>query len=110
MGTRHTSVTQKLSRTERKRNKQGKLASVMISTLGRLGKVETTKSVFEVALIEGYGNTVYAFSAIISAYGRNSYCNDVIKVFDSMKDYGLKPNLVSYNVVIDARDKEGVEF
>ncbi|KAL9385110.1 hypothetical protein Peur_022120 [Populus x canadensis] len=95
---------------ERKKNEQGKLASAMISTLGRLGKVEIAKSVFEAALIEGYGNTVYAFSAIISAYGRSGYCDEAIKVFDSMKHYGLKPNLVTYNAVIDACGKGGVEF
>ncbi|KAF9669244.1 hypothetical protein SADUNF_Sadunf14G0087700 [Salix dunnii] len=95
---------------ERKKNEQGKLASAMISTLGRLGKVEIAKSVFEAALIKGYGNTVYAFSAIISAYGRSGYCDEAIEVFDSMKDYGLKPNLVTYNAVIDACGKGGVEF
>ncbi|KAJ6955848.1 hypothetical protein NC652_007069 [Populus alba x Populus x berolinensis] len=95
---------------ERKKNEQGKLASAMISTLGRLGKVEMAKTVFEAALTEGYGNTVYAFSAIISAYGRSGYCNEAIKVFYSMKDYGLKPNLVTYNAVIDACGKGGVEF
>ncbi|KAJ6723323.1 PENTATRICOPEPTIDE REPEAT-CONTAINING PROTEIN [Salix koriyanagi] len=95
---------------ERKKNEQGKLASAMISTLGRLGKAEIAKGVFEAALIEGYGTTVYAFSAIISAYGRSGYCDEAIKVFDSMKDYGLKPNLVTYNAVIDACGKGGVEF
>ncbi|KAJ6334372.1 hypothetical protein OIU78_011295 [Salix suchowensis] len=95
---------------ERKKNEQGKLASAMISTLGRLGKVEMAKTVFEAALIEGYGNTVYAFSALISAYGRSGYCNEAIKIFYSMKDYGLKPNLVTYNAVIDACGKGGVEF
>ncbi|KAJ6675024.1 PENTATRICOPEPTIDE REPEAT-CONTAINING PROTEIN [Salix viminalis] len=95
---------------ERKKNEQGKLASAMISTLGRLGKAQIAKGVFEAALIEGYGTTVYAFSAIISAYGRSGYCDEAIKVFDSMKDYGLKPNLVTYNAVIDACGKGGVEF
>ncbi|CAK7327024.1 unnamed protein product [Dovyalis caffra] len=44
-------------------------------------------------------------STLGSAYGRSGYCNKAIKVFDSMKDYGLKPNLVTYNVVIDACGK-----
>ncbi|KAJ9187888.1 hypothetical protein P3X46_003302 [Hevea brasiliensis] len=97
-------------RREKRKNEQGKLASAMISTLGRLGKVELAKAVFETALREGYGNTVYAFSALISAYGRSGYCNEAIKVFYSMKDYGLKPNLVTYNAVIDACGKGGLEF
>ncbi|XWS46542.1 hypothetical protein CRYUN_Cryun14cG0076700 [Craigia yunnanensis] len=97
-------------RRERRKTEQGKLASAMISILGRLGKVELAKGIFETALSEGYGNTVYAFSALISAFGRSGYCDEAIKVFDSMKNYGLKPNLVTYNSVIDACGKGGVEF
>ncbi|XP_010267950.1 PREDICTED: pentatricopeptide repeat-containing protein At2g31400, chloroplastic-like [Nelumbo nucifera] len=95
---------------ERKRNEQGKLASAMISTLGRLGQVDLAKSVFETANIEGYGNTVYAFSALISAYGRSGFCEQAIEVFESMKASGLKPNLVTYNAVIDACGKGGMDF
>ncbi|ESQ36319.1 hypothetical protein EUTSA_v10006755mg [Eutrema salsugineum] len=95
---------------ERRKNEQGKLASAMISTLGRLGKVGIAKRVFETALADGYGNTVYAFSAIISAYGRSGYHEDAIKVFSSMKGHGLRPNLVTYNAVIDACGKGGMEF
>ncbi|XP_062143659.1 pentatricopeptide repeat-containing protein GUN1, chloroplastic [Alnus glutinosa] len=97
-------------RRERKKNEQGKLASSMISILGRLGKVELARRVFETARNEGYGNTVYAYSAMISAYGRSGYCDEAIEVFDSMKNLGLWPNLVTYNAVIDACGKGGVEF
>ncbi|WJZ90483.1 hypothetical protein VitviT2T_009624 [Vitis vinifera] len=97
-------------RREQRRNEQGKLASAMISILGRLGQVELAKNVFETALNEGYGNTVYAFSALISAYGRSGYCDEAIKVFETMKSSGLKPNLVTYNAVIDACGKGGVDF
>ncbi|KAF3553263.1 hypothetical protein F2Q69_00011642 [Brassica cretica] len=95
---------------ERRKNEQGKLASAMIGTLGRLGKVSIAKTVFESALSGGYGNTVYAFSALISAYGRSGLHNVAITVFDSMKSYGLRPNLVTYNAVIDACGKGGMEF
>ncbi|XP_024016819.1 pentatricopeptide repeat-containing protein At2g31400, chloroplastic [Eutrema salsugineum] len=95
---------------ERRRVEQGKLASAMISTLGRLGKVAIAKSVFEAALDGGYGNTVYTFSAVISAYGRSGFYEEAIGVFDSMKSYGLKPNLITYNAVIDACGKGGMEF
>ncbi|KAK7859463.1 pentatricopeptide repeat-containing protein [Quercus suber] len=95
---------------ERRKNEQGKLASSMISILGRLGRVELAREVFETARNEGYGNTVYAYSALISAYGRSGYCDEAIKVFESMKSVGLFPNLVTYNAVIDACGKGGVEF
>ncbi|VFQ68669.1 unnamed protein product [Cuscuta campestris] len=97
-------------RRERKRNEQGKLASSMISTLGRLGKVDLAEQVFENALKEGYGNTVYAYSALISAYAKSGFCRDAIRAFESMKDSGLKPNLVTYNALIDACGKGGADF
>ncbi|KAI3679087.1 hypothetical protein L6452_38395 [Arctium lappa] len=95
---------------ERRRTEQGKLASSMISVLGRLGKVELAKKVFETAVSEGYGNTVYAYSALISAYAKSGLCDEAIKVFDTMKLANLKPNLVTYNALIDACGKGGADF
>lgn len=95
---------------ERRRTEQGKLASSMISVLGRLGKVELAKKVFETAVNQGYGNTVYAYSALISAYAKSGLCDDAIKVFETMKVTGLKPNLVTYNALIDACGKGGADF
>ena len=45
------------------------------------------------------------FSALIRAYGQSGYCDEVIKVFETLKSSGLKPNLVAYNAVIDACGK-----
>ncbi|XP_055829766.1 pentatricopeptide repeat-containing protein GUN1, chloroplastic [Solanum dulcamara] len=95
---------------ERKRNEQGKLASSMISILGRSGKVDLAEKVFDNAVNDGYGNTVYAYSALISAYAKSGYCNEAIRVFETMKDSGLKPNLVTYNALIDACGKGGADF
>ncbi|KAK9067712.1 hypothetical protein SSX86_011823 [Deinandra increscens subsp. villosa] len=95
---------------ERRRTEQGKLASSVISVLGRLGKVELAKKVFETAVNEGYGNTVYAYSALISAYAKSGLCDDAISLFESMKLSGLKPNLVTYNALIDACGKGGADF
>ncbi|KAM7521398.1 hypothetical protein LguiA_011300 [Lonicera macranthoides] len=95
---------------ERRRNDQGKLASSMISILGRLGKVDLAKKVFETALSGGYGNTVYAYSALISAYAKSGFCDEAIGVFETMKHSGLKPNLVTYNALIDACGKGGADF
>lgn len=95
---------------ERRRTEQGKLASSVISVLGRLGKVELAKKVFETAVREGYGNTVYAYSALISAYAKSGLCDDAIALFETMKLTGLKPNLVTYNALIDACGKGGADF
>ncbi|CAI9300430.1 unnamed protein product [Lactuca saligna] len=95
---------------ERRRTEQGKLASSVISVLGRLGKIDLAKKVFETAVSQGYGNTVYAYSALISAYAKSGLCDDAINVFDTMKLSGLKPNLVTYNALIDACGKGGADF
>lgn len=95
---------------EKKRNEQGKLASSMISVLGRLGKVELARSVFDRALLGGYGNTVYAYSALISAYAKSGLFEDAVKVFDTMKSSGLVPNLITYNALIDACGKGGGDY
>ncbi|XP_073151450.1 pentatricopeptide repeat-containing protein GUN1, chloroplastic [Henckelia pumila] len=95
---------------EKRRNELGKLTTSMISTLGRLGKVDLAKKVFDDAVIKGYGNTVYAYSSLISAYAKSGHFEDAIGVFRSMKDSGLKPNLVTYNALIDACGKGGGDF
>ncbi|XP_057436211.1 pentatricopeptide repeat-containing protein GUN1, chloroplastic [Lotus japonicus] len=95
---------------ENGRVNKGKLTSTMISTLGRLGKIEHAVRLFEIGRYEGYGNTVYAYSAMISAYGRNGCFPDAITLFKSMRSLGLEPNLITYNALIDAGAKGGVEF
>lgn len=95
---------------ERRRNEQGKLASAMISVLGRLGKVELARNVFDRAVLGGYGNTVYAYSALISAYAKSGLFDEAIKVFNTMKDSALVPNLVTYNALINACGKGGGNY
>ncbi|EPS72235.1 hypothetical protein M569_02522 [Genlisea aurea] len=95
---------------EKRRNEMGKLGTSMISTLGRLGKVELAKKVFQTAVNEGYGNTVYAYSALISAYAKSGYCDEAIALFESMKALGMKPNLITYNALIDACGKGGADY
>lgn len=97
-------------RREKKLNEKGKLASSMISVMGRLGKVDLARNVFDNAVHGGYGNTVYTYSALISAYGRSGFYQEAIGVFEMMKNQGLKPNLVTFNAIIDACAKAGVKF
>lgn len=97
-------------RREKKLSERGKLASSMISVMGRLGKVDIARNVFDNAVNGGYGNTVYTYSALISAYGRSGLVKEAIGVFEMMKNEGLKPNLVTYNAIIDACAKAGVKF
>ncbi|CAA2966318.1 Hypothetical predicted protein [Olea europaea subsp. europaea] len=58
----------------------------------------------------GCGNTVYAYSALISAYAKSRYCDETIRVFETKKDSSLKPNLVTFNGLIDACGKDRITY
>lgn len=89
---------------------RGKLTSNMIRTLGMLKKIELALNLFEESRSRGYGNTVYSFSAMISALGRNDCFPEAVSLFRSMGYFGLEPNLVTYNAIIDAGAKGEVAF
>ncbi|XP_039127304.1 pentatricopeptide repeat-containing protein At2g31400, chloroplastic [Dioscorea cayenensis subsp. rotundata] len=88
---------------------KGKLLTAAISSFGKMGSHDLARNVFDKGLSDGYGNTVYAFSALISAYARNGMSSEALVVFETMKGRGLRPNNVSYNAVIDACGKGGVD-
>lgn len=81
---------------------KGRLLTAAISSLGKLGKPDIAVGLFDNAVRDGFGNTVFAYSAIISAYSRNGMFKEAVKVFKAMSSKGLAPNVVSYNAVIDA--------
>ncbi|KAJ7560973.1 hypothetical protein O6H91_03G008200 [Diphasiastrum complanatum] len=87
-----------------------KLSSIIISTLGRLGKVNAAEEIFEKVQAAGFRDNVYVYSAMISVYGRSGRCEKALHVFCSMKKKGCKPNLITYNSVIDACGKGGFNF
>ncbi|MQL78539.1 hypothetical protein Taro_010972 [Colocasia esculenta] len=89
---------------------RGKLLTALISVLGKMGRADLAKEVFDVGLVDGYGKTVYAYSALISAYARSGLSAEALKLFESMKAIGLKPNSVTYNTVIDACGKGGEDL
>nr|GME14191.1 pentatricopeptide repeat-containing protein At2g31400, chloroplastic [Ipomoea batatas] len=78
-----------------------KLASSMISILGRLGKVDLAEKVFENAVNEGYGNTVYAYSALISAYAKSGAdFKRALEIFDELLRNGVQPDRITYNSLL----------
>lgn len=89
---------------------RGKLLTAVIGSLGRMGRSDLAKEAFDVGLNEGYGKTVYAYSALISAYARSGLSTGALGVFESMKAVGMKPNSVTYNTVIDACVKGGEDL
>nr|XP_010914579.1 pentatricopeptide repeat-containing protein At2g31400, chloroplastic [Elaeis guineensis] len=94
----------------RSRIEQGKLLTAAICGLGKMGRPELARQVFDVGVARAYGNTVFAYSSLISAYARSGLAAEAMGVFESMKAAGLRPTTISYNAVIDACGKGGVDL
>ncbi|PKU68253.1 pentatricopeptide repeat-containing protein At2g31400, chloroplastic [Dendrobium catenatum] len=94
----------------RNSTEKGKLLTAVIGILGKLGRHDLARQVFDFGLSQGFGNTVYAYSALISAYARNGLSSEAMSVFSLMKASGVRPNNISYNAVIDACGKGGVDL
>ncbi|CAA6653955.1 unnamed protein product [Spirodela intermedia] len=77
---------------------------------GEDGRPDLAKEAFDAGLAGGYGHTVYAYSALISAYARSGLSSEALKLFETMKAVGLRPNSVTYNTVIDACGKGGEDL
>ncbi|XP_020581196.1 pentatricopeptide repeat-containing protein At2g31400, chloroplastic [Phalaenopsis equestris] len=89
---------------------KGKLLTAAIGVLGKMGRHDLARKVFDFGVARGFGNTVYAYSALISAYARNGLSSEAVSVLTLMKASGVRPNNISYNAVIDACGKGGVDF
>ncbi|KAJ8466157.1 hypothetical protein OPV22_028709 [Ensete ventricosum] len=84
---------------------QGKLLTAAIGGLGRMGRPDLARKVFDVGFSRGYANTIFAHSALISAYARSGLAMEAMDVLEMMKAAGLKPTTISYNALIDACDR-----
>ncbi|XP_078168693.1 s uncoupled 1 [Carex rostrata] len=89
---------------------RGKLLTAVIGSLGKLGRPELAKEVFESGVSKGYGNTVFAHTALISAFARNGLAGEAMEVLGTMKSRGLKPTTITYNALIDACGKGGADL
>ncbi|CAN6343324.1 unnamed protein product [Urochloa humidicola] len=89
---------------------KGKLLTATIGALGKIGRPDLAKRAFDSGIAGGYGNTVFAHSALISAYARSGLATEAMGVLELMKGSGLRPTTVSYNAVIDACGKGGVDL
>ncbi|RWW49824.1 hypothetical protein BHE74_00043967 [Ensete ventricosum] len=89
---------------------QGKLLTAAIGGLGRMGRPDLARKVFDVGFSRGYANTIFAHSALISAYARSGLAMEAMDVLEMMKAAGLKPTTISYNALIDACGKGGVDL
>ncbi|WOL15806.1 hypothetical protein Cni_G24587 [Canna indica] len=89
---------------------QGKLLTAAIGGLGRMGCPDLARQIFDIGIAVGYAKTVFAHSALISAYARSGLAAEAMDTLSMMKAAGLKPTTVSYNALIDACGKGGVDI
>ncbi|KAF7063932.1 hypothetical protein CFC21_070394 [Triticum aestivum] len=89
---------------------KGKLLTAAIGALGKMGRPDLARRGFDAGIAGGYGKTVFAYSALISAYARSGLATEAMGVLESMKGAGLRPTTVTYNAVIDACGKGGVDL
>uniref|UniRef100_M8CP85 Smr domain-containing protein n=1 Tax=Aegilops tauschii TaxID=37682 RepID=M8CP85_AEGTA len=89
---------------------KGKLLTAAIGALGKMGRPDLARRGFDSGIAGGYGKTVFAYSALISAYARSGLATEAMGVLESMKGAGLRPTTVTYNAVIDACGKGGVDL
>lgn len=94
----------------RNSTEKGKLLTAAIGVLGKMGRHDLARQVFDFGLVQGFGDTVYAYSALISAYARNGLSSEAMSILSLMKASGVRPNNISYNAVIDACGKGGVDL
>ncbi|KAK7295561.1 hypothetical protein RJT34_18471 [Clitoria ternatea] len=99
-----------MRRVARNAEEMGKLTSNIIRTLGRLRKIDHACELFRLAINAGYGRTVFTVSAMISALGKNKMFPEAVHLFRSMGQFGLSPNLIIYNAIIDGGAKAEVDF
>ncbi|KAK3020382.1 hypothetical protein RJ639_047247 [Escallonia herrerae] len=92
-------------------SKNGKLDNqlieLIIRILGRESQHSITSKLFDELPIEEYSLDVRACTTILHAYSRTGKYKRAIALFEQMKAKGLSPNLVTYNVMLDAYGKMG---
>lgn len=84
-----------------------KAVELMIRILGRESKYSIALKLFDEIPIDKYSLDVRACTTILHAYSRNGKYKQAIAMFERMKDSGLSPSLVTYNVMLDVYGKMG---
>ncbi|KAG5242410.1 hypothetical protein OIU78_003807 [Salix suchowensis] len=76
--------------------------STMIDSYGRAGKVEKALSLYDRARTGEWRIDATTFSTLIRIYKVAGDFDGCLNVYEEMKALGVKPNLVVYNILLDA--------
>ncbi|GKV20579.1 hypothetical protein SLEP1_g30678 [Rubroshorea leprosula] len=81
------------------------VVELMVRILGRESQHSIASKLLDVIPLEDYSLDVRAYTTILHVYSRTSKYKRVISVFERMKETGLSPTLVTYNVMLDVYGK-----
>ncbi|GKV48069.1 hypothetical protein SLEP1_g54905 [Rubroshorea leprosula] len=79
----------------------------MVRILGRESQHSIASKLLDVIPLKDYSLDVRAYTTILHVYSRTGKHKRAISVFERMKETGLSPTLVTYNVMLDVYGKMG---
>lgn len=80
---------------------------IMVKILGRESQHSITSKLFDEINAEDYTLDVRAYTTILHAHSRAGKYEQAIALFEHLKESGLSPTLVTYNVMLDVYGKMG---
>ncbi|KAI3840894.1 hypothetical protein MKX03_025633 [Papaver bracteatum] len=79
----------------------------MVRILGRESQHSIASKLFDEISIEDYSLDIRAYTTILHSYSQSGMYEKAISLFRVIKSKGLKPTLVTYNVMLDVYGKMG---
>ncbi|KAL5974266.1 Pentatricopeptide repeat-containing protein, chloroplastic [Asimina triloba] len=87
------------------------ISTIMIGILGREGLLDKALEVFDEMPAHGVAWSVFSFTAIINAYGRNGHYQTALDLLHRMKtSERIPPAIFTYNSVINACARGGLDW
>ncbi|KAK1307136.1 Pentatricopeptide repeat-containing protein [Acorus calamus] len=83
-----------------------RMLSAVLSALGKANQERLAEEVFARADPEAV-ESVQVYNAMMGAYARNGRYSKVVDLLVRMRERGLEPDLVSFNILVNARAKSG---
>ncbi|KAK1262003.1 Pentatricopeptide repeat-containing protein [Acorus gramineus] len=83
-----------------------RMLAAVLSVLGKANQERLAEEVFARADPEAV-ESVQVYNAMMGAYARNGRYSKVVDLLVRMRERGLEPDLVSFNILVNARAKSG---
>lgn len=81
-----------------------------VSWLSSVSLVQEAEELFRLLVDNGFKFDVYSYTAMITSLSHGGRHAQAVALFQKMKEEGVAPNLITYNVVMGAYGKSGGSF